>query len=49
MLAPEVNEYPDSGKVWARTSPPGAGAPDEGGVDLIARPGENIDYLEGER
>jgi len=24
MLAPEINEYPDSGKVWARTFPPGA-------------------------
>jgi uncharacterized cupin superfamily protein len=49
MLAPEVNEYPDSGKVWARTYPPGAAATDDGGVDLIARPDENLDYLEGER
>lgn len=49
MLAPEVNEYPDSGKVWARTYAPGAAAPDDGGVDLIARPAENLDYLEGER
>lgn len=24
MLSPEVNEYPDSGKVWARTYAPGA-------------------------
>lgn len=49
MIAPEVNEYPDSGKVWARTYAPGAATPDDGSVDLIARPEENLDYLEGER
>jgi uncharacterized cupin superfamily protein len=48
MLAPEVNEYPDSGKVWARTWAPGA-KPGPEGVELIARPDENLDYLEGER
>ena len=48
MRAPEINEYPDSGKVWARTYPPGAaGGEDE--VELIVRPGENLDYLDGER
>ncbi len=48
MLAPEVNEYPDSGKVWARTYAPGAEpGPDE--AFLIARPEENLDYLEGEQ
>jgi uncharacterized cupin superfamily protein len=48
MVAPEVNEYPDSGKVWARTYAPGA---DPGGeaVELIARPDENLHYLDGER
>ena len=48
MIGPELNEYPDSGKVWARTYAPGA----EGGAEaaeLIARPEENLDYLEGER
>jgi len=48
MIGPELNEYPDSGKIWARTYAPGA----EGGseaAELIARPEENLDYLEGER
>ena len=49
MIGPEVNEYPDSGKVWARTYAPGAAPPPDGGVDLIARPEENLDYLDGER
>ena len=48
MVAPEVNEYPDSGKVWARTYAPGAD-PVEDSVELIARPDDNLDYLEGER
>lgn len=48
MLAPEVNEYPDSGKVWARTCAPGA-EPDPEAAFLIARPEDNLDYLEGER
>ncbi len=48
MLAPEVNEYPDSGKVWARTWAPGA-PPREHGVDLLVRAdGERVDYLDGE-
>lgn len=48
MLAPEINEYPDSGKIWARTFPPGAARPDHA-VDVLARSeDENVDYLEGE-
>ena len=47
MLAPEVNEYPDSRKVWARTYPPG-GDPGEHPVEVIAKPADNLDYLEGE-
>jgi uncharacterized cupin superfamily protein len=48
MLAPEVNEYPDSGKVWARTFAPGAEAPD-GAVDVLVRANdERVDYLHGE-
>lgn len=48
MIAPEVNEYPDSGKVWARTWAPGASRPD-GGVDVLTRPGDRpVDYLDGE-
>lgn len=48
MIAPEVNEYPDSGKVWARTWPPGA-PPRDDGVDLLVRPDQHpVDYLDGE-
>jgi uncharacterized cupin superfamily protein len=47
MLAPELNEYPDSGKVMARTYPPGA-APGDEAVELVARPEEGRDYFEGE-
>jgi len=48
MLAPEINEYPDSGKVWARTWPPGAPQPDDA-VDLLVRPDQApADYLDGE-
>ena len=48
MLGPEISEYPDSGKVWARTYPPGA-EPGAESAFLIARPEDNIDYMEGER
>lgn len=49
MLAPEINEYPDSGKVWARTYAPGVAA-GEDEVDLIVRSDHgNLDYLDGER
>lgn len=47
MLAPELNEYPDSGKLWARNYPPG-GEPGDEAVELIARPEDGVDYLEGE-
>jgi uncharacterized cupin superfamily protein len=47
MIAPEVNEYPDSRKLWGRTAAPGADpGPDD--VELLGRPDENLDYLEGE-
>jgi len=48
MIGPELNEYPDSGKVWARTYAPGA-QPGPEAAEVIARPDENLDYLEGER
>jgi uncharacterized cupin superfamily protein len=48
MLAPEINEYPDSGKVWARTFPPGAPRP-EGALDVLVRAeDERADYFDGE-
>lgn len=49
MIAPEINEYPDSGKVWARTYAPGA-SPSEDAVDVLVRADEQrVDYLDGER
>ena len=48
MLAPEVNEYPDSGKIWARTFPPGAPQPDQAVDVLVRTKGESIDLLEDE-
>jgi uncharacterized cupin superfamily protein len=48
MIAPEVNEYPDSGKLWARDFAPGAdGAEDS--LDVLARPDPDLKYLDGER
>jgi uncharacterized cupin superfamily protein len=49
MNAPEVNEYPESNKVWMRSFAPGA-APesDEHGLDLLIQKGEQLDYLDGE-
>lgn len=48
MLAPEINEYPDSGKIWVRTFPPGAARPDHAVDVLVRAEDENVDYLEGE-
>jgi uncharacterized cupin superfamily protein len=47
MLAPELNEYPDSGKLSARNYPPG-GEPDEEAVELIAPLEDGLDYFDGE-
>jgi uncharacterized cupin superfamily protein len=48
MVAPEISEYPDSGKIWARTAPPGGLVGPEDAF-LLGRPEDNLDYLEGER
>jgi uncharacterized cupin superfamily protein len=48
MIAPELNEYPDSGKLWGRNTPPG-GEPGPDHAEIIARPDDNLDYFEGER
>jgi uncharacterized cupin superfamily protein len=47
MIAPEVNTYPDSGKVWARDFAPGAEG-DADSLDVLARPDPDLDYLDGE-
>ena len=49
MHAPEVNEYPDSGKVWMRSYAPGAEpSEDDPGLDVLIRRAEQLDYLDGE-
>jgi uncharacterized cupin superfamily protein len=47
MLAPELIEYPDSGKLLARNHPPGGEASADA-VEVIARPQAAVDYFEGE-
>jgi uncharacterized cupin superfamily protein len=48
MIAPEVNVYPDSDKIWARTFPPGGDGGEEA-LDVLARPDPELDYMDGER
>lgn len=47
MIGPDVVEQLDSRKVLARSFAPGLDPP-EHGVTLIARPEDNLDYLDGE-
>jgi uncharacterized cupin superfamily protein len=47
MLAPEVNEYPDSGKIWARTNAPGSD-PEDHDVEVMGHAHDVIDFLKGE-
>lgn len=47
MIGPDVVEQLDSGKVLARSFAPGLDPPADG-VTLIARPEDNLDYLDGE-
>jgi uncharacterized cupin superfamily protein len=48
MNAPEVNTYPDSGKVWVRDFPPGGDAGDSE-LDSVLRADAQVHYLDGER
>jgi uncharacterized cupin superfamily protein len=48
MIAPELNEYPDSGKIRASTYAPG-GESDEDDLVVVARSDASLDYLDGER
>jgi uncharacterized cupin superfamily protein len=48
MNAPEVNEYPDTGKVWVRDYAPGAMPGERSEVDAVLRADATVDYLEGE-
>jgi uncharacterized cupin superfamily protein len=49
MNSPEVNEYPDSGKLWVRDYAPGAVPPDARELDKVVPAEPEIDYLDGER
>jgi len=47
MIAPELNEYPDSGKLWGLGfAPGGEHAPDT--PEIVGRPEDNLDYFDGE-
>jgi uncharacterized cupin superfamily protein len=49
MNAPEVNEFPDSGKLWVRDYAPGAAAPEHFGLDRVVAADPPLGYLDGER
>ena len=49
MHAPEVNEYPDSGKIWVRDYAPGAVPPERSEIDKIVPDGPALHYLDDER
>ncbi len=46
MIAPEVAEYPDSGKIGVFAEPPGSGRPDS--LKRFLRAASTVEYLEGE-
>lgn len=48
MKAPEVNTYPDSGKVWVRDYAPGGEPGEEHSLDAVLRADATVHYLEGE-
>jgi uncharacterized cupin superfamily protein len=47
MLAPEINEFPDSGTLWARSYVPGSAA-GEGDVVAVGKVGDALDPLADE-
>jgi uncharacterized cupin superfamily protein len=50
MNAPEVNEYPDSGKIWVRDYAPGGTAADpSSALDKVVPDAPEVHYLDGER
>jgi uncharacterized cupin superfamily protein len=48
MNAPEVNTYPESGKVWVRDYAPGSEPGEEHVLDSVLRADATVHYLEGE-
>ena len=49
MNAPEVNEYPDSGKIWVRDYAPGGVPGDRSELDAVVPAEPTVHYLDGER
>src|SRR4051794_10883338 len=49
MNSPEVNEYPDSGKLWVRDYAPGAPPSDAHELDKVVPAEPEVHYLDGER
>jgi uncharacterized cupin superfamily protein len=49
MNAPEVNAYPDSGKIWVRDYVPGTQPPDDSELDKLVPDQPEVDLLDGER
>ncbi len=47
MISPELNEYPDSGKLWGLGFAPG-GEHSTDAPEIVGRPEDNLDYFEGE-
>ena len=46
MVAPDINEFPDSGTLWARSFAPGSVPPDDG-VTAVGKVGDTLDPLAG--
>ena len=46
MIAPDINEFPDSGTLWARSFAPGAVVPDDG-VMAVGKVGDTFDPFAG--
>jgi uncharacterized cupin superfamily protein len=47
MNAPDVVDYPESNKLWARSYAPGS-RPEGDQLDVLIEKGERLDYLHGE-
>jgi len=46
MIAPDINEFPDSGTLWARSFAPGSVPPADGAV-AVGKRGDSLDPLAG--
>jgi uncharacterized cupin superfamily protein len=49
MNAPDVVDYPESNKMWARSFAPGSDPGEGDHLDLLIAKGERLDYLHGEQ